>query len=90
MLPLNAAVTLLSPDTVGVVLSLEELAVAVAQNTSGDSSEELGAVCRGPELQQVLVEVLTNPSLSYFQVAVQEICLARMLKVLAVVRPLLP
>ena len=48
MLPLNATVTLLSSDTVGVVLRLQELAVAVAQDTSGHSSEVLSAVCRGP------------------------------------------
>ena len=52
MLPLNATVTLLSSDTVGVVLRLEELAVAVAVDCSGHSSEELSAVCRGSALQQ--------------------------------------
>ena len=48
LLPLNATVAFLGPDAVGVVLSLEELAVAVAVDAAGHSSEELSAISGGP------------------------------------------
>jgi len=44
---LNSTVAFLSSDTVGVVLSLEELTIAVAVNGSSYSSEVLSTVCWG-------------------------------------------
>ena len=46
--PLNCTVTLFSPYAVGVVLTIQQLSIAVALNISSDSSEELSTVCRGP------------------------------------------
>ena len=94
--PLNCTVTSLSPDAVGVVLTIQELSKIVALDISSDSSEELSTVCRGPlriDIDNIsYVHTIYNIYIyrTYFQVAVHEICLARMLNVLAVVRPLLP
>lgn len=44
---MNSTVAFLSSDTVGVVLSLEELTIAVAINGSSYSSEVLSTVCWG-------------------------------------------
>ena len=89
LLPLNCTVASLSSDTVHVVLRAEHLAVAVALDISGNSSEVLSTVCGGPE-QRLVREKFSFETLTYFHEAVQEICLARMLYVLAVVYPLLP
>ena len=48
MLPLNSTVASLGSDAVGVVLRAEHLAIAVAQDTAGDSSEVLSTICGGP------------------------------------------
>ena len=48
LLPHDTTVSLLSPDAVGVVLSLQKLTVAVAVDGPRDPSEELSTVCRGP------------------------------------------
>ena len=53
LFPLNCTVASLGSDAVGVVHPSQHLAVAVAQNTSGDSSEELGTVCGGPGERRV-------------------------------------
>ena len=53
LLPLNCTVAGLSSDTVGVVLRVEHLAVAVALDTSRHSSEVLSTVCGGPEQRSV-------------------------------------
>ena len=87
--PLYCTVTSLSSDAVCVVLFFEKLSIAVALNIPRDSSEELSTVCRGPLRSNVSrISICTFILRTDFQAAVQEICLARMLKVLAVVRPL--
>ena len=48
LLPHDTTVSLLSPDAVCVVLSLQKLTVAVAVDGPRDPSEELSTVCRGP------------------------------------------
>ena len=53
LLPLNCTVASLSSDTVHVVLRAEHLAVAVALDISGNSSEVLSTVCGGPEQRLV-------------------------------------
>ena len=89
LLPLNFTVASLGSDTVGVGHPSQHLAVAVAQDTSGDSSEPLGTICGGPG-ERTVSQLDHFETFTYFQEAVQEICLARMLYVLAVVYPLLP
>ena len=46
--PLYCTVTLFSPYAVGVVLTIQQLSIAVALDIPSDSSEELSTVCRGP------------------------------------------
>ena len=53
LFPLNGTVASLGPDAVHVVHPGQHLAVAVAQDTSGDSSEVLGAVCGGSGVRKV-------------------------------------
>ena len=53
LFPLNSTVASLGPDAVHVVHPGQHLAVAVAQDTSGDSSEVLGAVCGGSGVRKV-------------------------------------
>ena len=48
LFPLDGTVSSLCSDTVGVVHTVEQLAVAVALNTSRHSSEVLGTVCWSP------------------------------------------
>ena len=91
LLPLNGAVTRLCPDAVGVNLRLQKLASSkvVTLDTSRFSSEILDTVSWGSRLDTLdtYSKGSQKPFITYFHVAVQEICLARILKVLAVVRP---
>ena len=57
LLPLNSTIASLSSDAIGVVLRAEHLTIAVAQDTSGDSSEVLGTICGGPEERTVTLVV---------------------------------
>ena len=61
MLPLNCTVASLGSDAVGVVLSRQHLAVAVALDISSHASEVLGTVGWGPD-RDYLKEKLTQNS----------------------------
>ena len=91
LLPLNGAVARLCPDAVGVNLRLQKLASSkvVTLDSSRFSSEILDTVSWGSKLDTLdtYSKGSQKPFVTYFHVAVQEICLARMLNVLAVVRP---
>ena len=85
----DAGPTLLCADAVGVDLAAEQLGpgVVVAVHVARGARVPLHAVSRGPAAACHVLSQVTCHVSHHLHSAVQEICLARMLKVLAVVRP---